>query len=83
MDLTQLSVDELVAKQQEIGAQIDALREERRAYADEVRRRMSVEGQAQAAVDALSPEALELLKAKLGVVAVAQPIPEVPATPAQ
>lgn len=82
MDLTQLTEDEIVSQQQALGAQIDALREQRLALADEMRRRKSAEGQAQAAVDSLSPEAIEILKARLGV-AVAAPMPEVPVTPAQ
>lgn len=80
MDLSSMTDDAIVTRQQELGAQIDALREERRACADEMRRRQSAVGQAQAALAALSPDALAALRVQLAVV---QPMPDVSATPAQ
>ena len=70
-DFSNMTDDEVVAKQQELGAQIDALRVERMAYADEMRRRTSAASQAAAAIAALSPEALEELKKLLPGIAVA------------
>lgn len=39
-DLAAMTVDAIVAESQELGRQIDALREQRRLLADELRRRM-------------------------------------------
>ncbi|MGL4808914.1 MAG: hypothetical protein ACRC4O_09245, partial [Giesbergeria sp.] len=59
-----------------LGLQMGAIREKRRAIADELRVRLSARSQAAAVLASLSPEALEELKKQV-VVARVQPLPDV------